>query len=217
MHPILWSAGHALFTPSYTGLGERGHLASPSIDLEMHIRDLLLVLEYEDLRDVVLIGHSYGGMVATGVADRAADRLARLIYLDAFVPRDGQSMFDLLPPRARDRMREQARVEGEGWRVPPTPIPPDTDPADLPWLNARRMPQPLATFEQPLHLARGETALPRTYVYCTRIAPGDVFRPFAERARQEAGWRAHELDASHSPNVTAPAALARLLETIIGS
>jgi pimeloyl-ACP methyl ester carboxylesterase len=217
MHPILRSAGHVLLTPSYTGLGERGHLASPAIDLEMHVRDLLLVLEYEDLRDVVLIGHSYGGMVATGVADRAADRLARLIYLDAFVPRDGQSMFDLLPPRARDRMREQARVEGEGWRVPPTPIPPDTDPADLPWLNARRMPQPLATFEQPLRLTHGETALPRSYVYCTRIAPGDVFRPFAERSRQETGWRAHDLDASHSPNVTAPGALARLLETILAS
>jgi pimeloyl-ACP methyl ester carboxylesterase len=217
MHPVLRAAGHELLTPSYTGLGERGHLAGPAIDLETHVRDVLGVLEFEDLRDVALIGHSYGGMVATAVADRAADRLARLIYLDAFVPRDGQSMFDLLPPRARDRMREQARVEGEGWRVPPNPLPPDTAEADLPWLNARRMPQPLATFEQPLRLARGETALPRSYVYCARFGPGDVFRPFAERARREPGWRAYELDASHSPHVTAPDALARLLDTIVAS
>jgi pimeloyl-ACP methyl ester carboxylesterase len=217
MHPRLRAAGHELLTPTYTGLGERGHLAGPAIDLETHVADILGVLEFEDLRDVVLIGHSYGGVVATAVADRAAERLARLVYLDAFVPRDGQSMFDLLPPRARDRMREQARAEGEGWRVPPTPIPPDTDPADLPWLNARRMPQPLATFEQPLRLAHGETALPRSYVYCTRIAPGDVFRAFADRARQETGWRYHELDASHSPAVTAPDALARLLEAIVTS
>src|ERR1700722_3986586 len=89
MHPLMQAAGHRLVTPTCTGLGEREHLASPSIDLETHIRDILNVIQYEDLRDIVLIGHSYGGMVATGVADRARDRIAQLICLDAFVPKNG--------------------------------------------------------------------------------------------------------------------------------
>ena len=89
MHPLMAAAGHRLLTPTCTGLGEREHLANRSIDLETHIQDILNVIKYEDLRDIVLIGHSYGGMVATGVADRARDRIAQLIYLDAFVPQDG--------------------------------------------------------------------------------------------------------------------------------
>ena len=102
MRPLLRAAGHELWTPTYTGLGERAHLASPAVDLDTHIKDIIGVLEMEDLRDVVLIGHSYGGMVATGVADRARERIAQLIYLDAFVPKDGQSLFDLQAAAARD-------------------------------------------------------------------------------------------------------------------
>src|ERR1700681_4921639 len=95
MHPLMAARGHRLVTPSYTGLGERDHLASPSIDLETHIQDILNVIKYEDLRDIALIGHSYGGMVASGVADRARARVSRLIYLDAFVPRHSQAVYDL--------------------------------------------------------------------------------------------------------------------------
>ena len=122
MHPLMAAAGHRLVTPTQTGIGEREHLANPSIDLETHIQDILNVIRYEDLRDIVLIGHSYGGMVATGVADRARDRIAQLIYLDAFVPDDGQSHLDLNEP-AQQRMQELAKAGG--WRVPPYPIPPD--------------------------------------------------------------------------------------------
>ena len=100
VRPLLRAAGHEIFTPTYTGLGERAHQVSRSINLETHIADVLAVLDCEDLRDVVLVGHSYGGMVATGVADRAAERIAKLIYLDAFVPDNGQSLFDLLPASA---------------------------------------------------------------------------------------------------------------------
>src|SRR5712692_535526 len=126
MHPLMAAAGHRLITPTYTGVGEREHLANPSIDLEMHIHDILNVIKYEDLRDIMLIGHSYGGMVATGVADRARDRIAQLIYLDAFVPKDGQCAFDLQTAETRNRIRELARTAGEGWRIPPNPLPPDT-------------------------------------------------------------------------------------------
>src|ERR1700692_147822 len=113
MHPLMSAAGHRLVTPTYTGLGEREHLAHRSVDLETHIADILNVIRYEDLRDVVLIGHSYGGMVATGVADRARDRIAQLIYLDAFVPKDEQSLFDL-NEAGRAHMQELAQA-GARW------------------------------------------------------------------------------------------------------
>jgi pimeloyl-ACP methyl ester carboxylesterase len=212
MHPLMAARGHRLITPSYTGLGERAHLANPSIDLETHIADMLNVIKYEDLRDVALIGHSYGGMVATGVADRARDRIAQLIYIDAFVPKDGQSLLDLNEP-ARPRMQELAKT-GDGWRVPPNPTPPDTPPADQEWLGERRVDMPIKCFEMKLRLS-GEPAMPRSYIYATRVTPADTFGPFAKRASSEPGWNYHEIDASHSPNVTAPEVLMALLERIV--
>jgi pimeloyl-ACP methyl ester carboxylesterase len=140
VRPLLAAAGHQFFTPTYTGLGERAHLASPSNDLETHIEDVLGVLKFEDLRDVVLLGHSYGGMVATGVADRARDRIGQLIYLDAFVPVDGQALIDLVPPAERQRLLDSVKT-GDGWRVTPNPIPPDTSEEDVAWISKYRMPQ----------------------------------------------------------------------------
>ena len=212
MHPLMQAAGHRLVTPTYTGLGERAHLANPSIDLETHIQDILNVIKYEDLRDIVLIGHSYGGMVATAVADRVRERIAQLIYLDAFVPDDGQSLFDLNEP-ARQPMMERAK-SGDGWRIPPNPTPSDTSPADVQWLTARRVDMPIKCFEMPLKLRHGQLTLPRSYIYATRITPADTFGQFAARAKSESGWRYFEIDASHSPNVTAPEALMGLLTKI---
>jgi len=212
MHPLMQAAGHRLVTPSYTGLGERAHLAHPSIDLETHIEDVLSVIKYEDLRDIVLLGHSYGGLVATGVADRARDRVTQLIYLDAFVPRDGQSLFDL--NESGRRPLQEAAKNSDGWHVPPMPPPRDTAPADVEWLTARRVDMPIKCFETKLKLQNGEPTLPRSYIYATRITPADTFGQFAKRAKNEAGWRYHEIDASHSPNVTAPQALMALLEKI---
>src|SRR5262249_35478987 len=123
MRPLLRAAGHEFWTPSYTGMGERAHLANPAIDLDTHIQDILRALEFEELRDVILLGHSYGGAVATGVADRARERIAQVIYLDAFVPQNGQSVFDIQPAERAERMRELARDKGEGWRIPATPMP----------------------------------------------------------------------------------------------
>lgn len=213
MHPLMRASGHRLITPSYTGLGERAHLAHQGLDLEAHIQDMLNVITYEDLSDIVLVGHSYGGMVATGVADRMRERIAQLIYIDAFVPRDGQSLFDLFEP-AVAQMREAAR-SGDGWRIPPIAIPPDTSAADIEWLTPRRVNMPIKCFEQKLKLQHGETKLPRSYIYATRVTPSDTFGQFAKRARGEAGWHAFDIDASHSPNVTAPEALMALLQTIV--
>jgi pimeloyl-ACP methyl ester carboxylesterase len=213
MRPLMQAEGHSFLTPTYTGLGERVHAAHSDIDLDTHISDIVNVLKFEDLRDVILIGHSYGGMVSTGVADRARGRIAQLVYLDAHAPRDGQSAFDLMQPERAEAMRERARKEGDGWKLAPNPMPPDTPAEDQAWAATRRAPQPIKTFETKLKLRNGALTLPRHYVYCTRIGAGDPFRPSYERARSE-GWRTYELDASHNPHITAPAALMALLEQV---
>ena len=214
MRPLMRAAGHELFTPSYTGIGERSHLAHAGIDLNLHIQDLVQVLEYEDLRDVVLLGHSYGGMVATGVADRARARLRQLIYLDAFVPRHGESAMSLQPPVVQERMQGAVLAQGDGWRVPANPLPPDTDAAEVAWAMPKRVMQPVKTLEQPIQLTGAVDTLPRSYIYCTRSGPGDVFRPFAQRAQAEPHWQYVEIDASHNPHITFPEALMKVLATL---
>jgi pimeloyl-ACP methyl ester carboxylesterase len=207
--------GHELVVPTLTGLGERQHLASRDIGLDTHITDILEAMRFEDLADVTLIGHSYGGMVATGVADQAARRLSGLIYLDAFVPHSGECLFDLLPKKARSSMLEAARTEGEGWKVPPNPMPPDTAAEDVKWAVDRRVAQPINTFSQSLELSGVATTLAKTYIYCKRHAPGNVFGRFSEQAQVEPGWIYVELDASHNPQVTMPSELAALLDTLV--
>jgi pimeloyl-ACP methyl ester carboxylesterase len=205
MHPLLRERGHALVVPTQTGLGERAHLAGPEVDLETHLADLLGVLHSEDLHGLILVGHSYGGMLATVLADRAPERFTQLVYLDAFVPQDGQALADLVPPEARRSWPT------DDWRTPPNPISPDTSPEDVAWIMPRRVPQPRRCFIQPVKLTGAGARLPRTYIRCARTGAIDVFLPFAQHAQRE-GWRYHELDASHSPNVTAPEALTRLLD-----
>ena len=212
MRPLMAQSGHTFFTPTYTGLGERAHLANPAIDLDTHIEDVLGVLTFEDLRNVVLIGHSYGGMVATGVADRAPERIAQLIYLDAFAPEDGQALADFWSEAERRRRMDGVKA-GDGWRVAPNPIPPDTSAEDAAWIAKFRLPQSVRCFEQPLRL-RTRLTLPRTYIQCMRYADRGPFAQFAARARAE-GRPAYELDASHSPNVTAPGLLMDLLQRIL--
>jgi pimeloyl-ACP methyl ester carboxylesterase len=215
MPPLLASAGHRLLAPTLTGLGERSHLAAPSNDLDTHIEDVVNVLRWEDLRDVVLVGHSYGGAVATGVADRARDRVAQLIYLDAFVPREGQAVGDLVPNGVAALQASAKALDG--WRVPPRPIQPDTSDADRRWIHERLVPQSLKCFTTPLRLRGGEVSVPRAFIYCKRFTGPDNFGPFAARARTEKGWRYHELDATHSPHITAPGQLAALLMKLVAS
>lgn len=213
VRPLLRAAGHEVFTPTYTGLGERTHQASPTVDLETHIKDVLAVIEYEDLKDIVLLGHSYGGMVATGVADRVPERVAQLIYLDAFVPESGQSLLSLRP--APSPGTAAVSPSSQDWLIPPNATPPDTSAADLAWITPRRRPQPVKTFTQALELHAPKPAKPRTYIYCTRKTGEDSFAQFAKRFKSDPQWRYYDLDASHSPNVTAPDALAKLLNEIV--
>ncbi|TDH61681.1 alpha/beta hydrolase [Dankookia rubra] len=204
LRPLLRAAGHEVFTPSYTGLGERAHLAHPLVDLETHVQDILAVIEAEGLRDILLVGHSYGGMVATGVADRVPQLIRHLCYLDAFVPQDGQSLDDLVGSAP-------VAAPVAGWLVPPNPSAPDTAEADLAWTLPRRVHQPARCFSQKLRVAHAAPAVPRSYIHCTRKQGPDVFAQFADRFRADPAWRFHAMDASHSPNITAPEALAALL------
>jgi pimeloyl-ACP methyl ester carboxylesterase len=214
MRPLFRAAGHEFFSPTYTGLGERAHLANPEVDLTTHINDVAAVLDVEDLKDVTLIGHSYGGMVATGVFEKASRRIGRIVYLDAFAPKDGQSLFDLVGPQAAENMRGKAMGEGGGWRVPAMPMPPDTAPEDVSWATPRRRSQPLKSFEQKISLS-GRDPPPRHYIYAKRSGPGDVFRQFGERAKTEAGWKYYEMDASHNPHITCPQDLMAVLNKIV--
>jgi pimeloyl-ACP methyl ester carboxylesterase len=197
-------AGHEVFTPSYTGLGERAHLAHPMVNLDTHIEDVLAVIEYEDLRDIILVAHSYGGMVATAVADRVPERIRRLVYVDAFVPSHGESLNDLV-------RRAQTAVPLESWLVPPNPSADDTSREDLAWITPRRRHHPARCFSQTLSLSGTKLPIPRSYIHCTRKNGPDVFEQFADRFRAEPDWQFHAMHASHSPNITAPEELSALL------
>lgn len=207
---LLRDAAHEVYAPTLTGLGERAHLAHPDIDLQTHVQDVLGVLESEELRHAVLVGHSYAGSVISGVAARAANRLSHLVYLDAFVPEAGKSLLDYAGPRA-EAIRESARTAGEGWRIPP--FPPErfgvTSQRDREWLSRRLVPQPLKTFEQPLAAAGGDK-LKRTYVYCSSPAMG-AFDQFAERLRDDRKWQVVELKTGHDAMLTAPGDVAKIL------
>ena len=208
---LLRDAGHEVYTPTLTGLGERAHLARPEVDLELHIQDVVAMLEAEELRGVTLVGHSYGGMVVTGVAARAAaGRIAQLVYLDAFVPEAGKALLDYLGPRA-EAMREAVRAQGEGWKLPP--FPPErfgvTSQRDTEWLTKHLVPQPVRTFEQPLPAAGGDK-LKRTYVYCSKPAMG-AFDQFAERLRDDRKWTFHDVKTGHDAMVTAPGEIVKIL------
>jgi pimeloyl-ACP methyl ester carboxylesterase len=210
---LLRAAGHEVWTPTLTGLGERAHLLTPAIDLALHVRDTTMMLEYEELEGVILVGHSYGGMVITGVADRARDRIARLVYLDAFVQTNGQALFDLLRPERRAFFEQQANLHGDGWRVPPPPAIALglADESAARWLTAKMTPQALKTFTQPLALANPADAIPRTFIQCSAGPMTASFVPFADRARTTQGWQYHELAVGHDAMLIAPGDLADLL------
>jgi pimeloyl-ACP methyl ester carboxylesterase len=186
MRPLFAAAGHQFFSPTYTGLGERAHLSHHEIDLTTHINDVAAVLDCEDLKDVTLLGHSYGGMVATGVADKARRRIARVVYIDAFAPQDGQSLFDLVGQQAAENMRGKAMGEGAGWRIAPNPMPPDTAPEDVTWATPRRRSQPCGS-HRANRRCRAPTSMPSAAGRATRSASSPS-APKAIRAGSITRW-----------------------------
>jgi pimeloyl-ACP methyl ester carboxylesterase len=207
------AAGCEVFTPTFTGAGERAHLANPDIDLDTHIQDILMVLEYEDLYDVILVGYSYSGSIVSGVAERAAERIAHLVYLDAFVPRDGQSQADLIGPEVMAGIIEAAKAYGDGWRIPHnyhSPFPP----------APRRTALLLKAVLKRVHISSpAAAALPRTFIHCTKGMAdlGPVGIPIANaaaNAKKDERWQYRELETGHLPWETAPDDLAGLLLAI---
>jgi len=209
--PLLRRAGHEVFAPTLTGLGERAHLAGPAVDLETHIKDIVGVLETEEMEDVLLLGHSYGGMVATGAADRVPQCIAHLVYLDAFVPENGKSLMDYVVPERGARFREEGERTGSVAPPPPS-LWGVTDPADAAWSGRHDAPHPYASMRQPVRL-RNEAALariPKAFIYCSSPATGS-FDQFAAKVRNDPAWRFFELATGHDAMILVPEALARIL------
>lgn len=206
--PLLRAAGHEVHAPTLTGLGERSHLASDTIDLDTHVTDLLSVLFFEDVRDAVLVGHSYGGVVIAAAAHRDPSRVGRLVYLDAPVPADGGRSVDLLVPEHRDE---------RGQRPPP---PPEermarlgiTDAADQAWVGERLRPQPPGPQLQSLRLSNPQAAaLPRTLIFFERT-PENFPAALYRRRLDAAGDDDYVvLDEGHDAMLTAPERVAELL------
>ena len=206
----LQALGHDVFTPTLTGVADRSHLISPQIDLETHTSDVANLLAWEDLSDVVLCGHSYGGMVITGAADRAPERISALVYLDAFVPKHGQSLHDLLPAETRAQQLTGA-AGGDGWRVPPIPAEVfNVNLADRAWVDRQCTPQSLATFEQPARLTGRVDAIDNASFIWASDWQGSPFGQFYEQARR-VGWKASEIACGHDVMLDRPDALTQAL------
>lgn len=202
----LCAAGHEVFTPSLTGMGERVHLANPEIDLSTHIQDVVNEITYGELYEVNLVGYSYSGLVITGVAEKIPDRISKLIYLDALVPEDKQSYIDLIGPELAALGMQAVQAYGEGWKY---------FGANLP--DQRFTFQPVKTGLEKLSLSNPQAAaLPRVFVYCLQGKTGEDPNLFpvtraAEKVRHDPRWRYYEIDTDHNMVLTHPRAVADIL------
>jgi pimeloyl-ACP methyl ester carboxylesterase len=210
---ILRAQGREVYTPTMSGVGERVHLLRADIDLDFHINDIVNVLEFEDLHSVVLVGHSYGGMVITGVADRASDRIGHLVYLDAANPKNGQSLVDVAGS-AMAAARKTARiVDGIELVLFPGTDPLHfygvKDPEQIAWMKSKLTPHPWKCFEQPLQL-RNEAAtrrIPQSHIVCTSSLPARN----VEELKALSNGRFWDIDTGHDLMMTEPEKVARLL------
>lgn len=210
VRPMLREAGHEVFTPSLTGIGERSHLTSPLVDLTTHTLDVANTILFEDLSEIVLLGFSYGGMVVTSALQHVADRVRHLVYLDAFVPGNGDSLSSLngQPVRTPGLM-------GTEWLVPPIERHYENT-AEAAWELARRSLHPAGCFDEPAYLARPLEAYPftRTYVKATgepRAVSNGHFWAMADRYRDHPGWRYHEIETDHLIPLKRPKELTEIL------
>jgi pimeloyl-ACP methyl ester carboxylesterase len=213
VRPLLEQTGHHVYTPTLTGLGERVHLASPEVTLSTHIRDVTNAIWYEDLSDVVLVGHSYGGMVVAGVADKLADRISHLVFLDAFVPANNQSLADL---RRVSDPNVSPLAASTDWVEPP---PRDEDPIEPEniWYRERRHAQSRATFEERVQLSQPLSSRPfsLTYIVAAEQAlPGSGFDAIAATLRADSRWTVRTVAGPHNMMRTHPTELTDLLHEL---
>jgi pimeloyl-ACP methyl ester carboxylesterase len=210
----LQASGHRAVPITLTGLGERAHLLRPDVTLDTHVSDVVRFLYWHDLNAVILVGHSYGGTVMTAVAEHAADRIGRLVYLDASVPRDGESNNDVVGPEMTAQLRAAAMSEGDGWHVPPAAyVTARLSPMVRQWVEPRLTPHPWRVFEEPVRLrSPSAAALPRAFI---RTTQSELYGSLIDRARQ-AGWYCHELTGGHYAMFTEPEAAAAALNELAG-
>jgi pimeloyl-ACP methyl ester carboxylesterase len=208
---LLRRSGHEVYTPTLTGLGERAHLMNPSISLNTHIDDVLGLIRWERLSDIVLCGHSYGGTVISGVTERAVDKIRSLVFLDAFVPENGQCHLDLFQPEYAQLMRQDAQQNGEGYMLtPPPPESVNLNAADVEWTKTMLVKHPLTCFEQKLTLTGSRDRVRRrTYVLATGWA--SPFEKFARQFDQNPDWEVKRVDCGHIVMLDRPEELADML------
>ena len=204
----LRAQGHDVRTPTLTGMADRSHLLTPDVNLSIHIADVARLIEWDDLTDVVLAGHSYGGMVVAGVCGHIPERISQAVYIDAFVPDPGQSCIDILP--WLDEVYTGLASASGGLYM--DPLDPEgvgvVDPASLALIRERSTPMPIACVREPLPGPdRPRDGLPVTYVNCTKLG---LFADTAGAGR-ERGWKVVDLDSDHFPSITHPAAVAKEL------
>jgi len=213
----LRKAGHEVYAPTLSGVGDRSHLLKCGVNLTTHIADVDNLLFYEDLSNVVLVGHSYGGMVITGVAAKSPERLKQLVYLDAYVPEEGQTERELWPPKMRADI-EADEAAGKGMRSPPSPaVLGITDPELSEWYLARVTPHPMATYDEPAPQGSVRSdRLSRAYVHCTGGPTAPIFAPFAEKAKSR-GWTFREIATGHEAMLVAPHRVAEILLGILAT
>lgn len=214
--PLLQQAGHRAHAPTLTGVGDRRHLLSPAVDLHTHVTDTVEAIANEEFDRVILVGHSYAGMVITGVADRMPTRVARLVYLDAIVPLPGESWSSGHPPDVVAG-RVAAAAPSQGLSLPPPdPIVYGLSGADRDWVARRQSPHPFAPYRQPLDFDGTRwRAMPRTFIDCVE-PPLATVEPSRRRVREQPGWDLRVMQVGHDPMVQAPRALADLLIAIAG-
>jgi len=203
----LIAQGHQVFTPTLTGVGERSHLLSRDIDLQVHVDDIANLIRWEELDEVILCGHSYGGCVIGGAADAVPDRIAALVYLDAFLLEEGEGLHDLLPDEQREMQLSLADEHGEGWRVPPIPAEIfNVNARDRAWVDRQCTPQPLATFQQKLRLSGGPSRIARNHFIFASGWEGTPFTGSYRRAKAR-GWTTSEIACGHDVMLDDPEAL----------
>jgi pimeloyl-ACP methyl ester carboxylesterase len=228
--PLIRQAGHTVYTPTLTGLGERVHLGSPDINLDTHIEDIVNLLIYEDLHDVILVGWSYGGMVVTGILDRVPERLAHVVYLDGEVPRDGDRSFDFWREADVAAMEQQARETGDGWKAfagSASEIEPFfeawiSDAEKRRWVVAKMASnaQPINTLRQPIRLSNSTAdSVTRTLIRCPLGGEdwAGINDPIVERVRDDLLWNVIELSSNHMAPVADPDLVAEAFLGILES
>lgn len=215
LRPLLTAAGHDVFSPSMTGIGERSHLAGPEVTLSLHMQDVRNTIFYEDLDDLMLLGFSYGGMVVTGLLDDIGDKVRHLVYLDAIVPGDGQSATDVIGPAGQAML-----ASADDWAIPPLPRELDTPEATA-WSNARRTNQPVGTLTEPISLSKPleDWDMTRTFIKASDD-PGEAtdsaFWRSAQHAQASPAWNYHEIATNHMVPMMRPQELADILLALVG-